>query len=291
MGFSFYDLIFPLFIFMVGTSLVFSLAKVAGNKPAAFKRIALRFLSLFLLGILYNGGFSRAWPDMRLMGVLQRIALCYLAASLLFLYCSPRTLAIVAASILLAYWVAMELIPVPGHGRGDLLQGHNLADYLDQRLIPGRLHGGQPRARGPPGHPPGDRGLACWASSRGLLLRGPSAPWKKVVILLLAGSLGVAVGMAWGGMFPELAFLKPLQFPVIKKIWTSSYVLVARWVVRDFAGSVLLGHRRLEAPDLGDAIRLDRDERDHAVPRAQLLRFRQARGPTRRRRRRPRHRP
>ena len=225
-GFSFYDLIFPLFIFMAGASLVFSLSKVGGDKSAAVKRILIRFFTLFLLGVLYNGGFSKPWPDIRLMGVLQRIALCYLAASLLFLYCPPRTLAIVTASILLLYWAAMKLIPVPGVGRGDLSQGHNLADYLDQKLLPGKLYRGDYDPEGLFSTLPAIATCLLGVFA-GLLLRGPSVPWKKVVILLLGGALAVAVGMAWGGMFPELAFLKPLQFAVIKKIWTSSYVLVA----------------------------------------------------------------
>src|SRR5205807_5133841 len=74
-GFHFYDLIFPLFVFLAGVSLVFSLTRTTQEfgRGEALKRVARRGLLLFVIGILYSGGFSRGWPDMRLMGVLNRI--------------------------------------------------------------------------------------------------------------------------------------------------------------------------------------------------------------------------
>src|SRR5262245_15305274 len=86
-GFRFYDLIFPLFVFIVGVSLVFSLTRLLERegKAAAHRRVFRRFALLFVLALIYSGGVSRLWPDIRLLGVLNRIALCYLFASLLFL--------------------------------------------------------------------------------------------------------------------------------------------------------------------------------------------------------------
>ena len=85
-GFRFYDLIFPLFVFIVGVSLVFSLTKALEQqgRKAAIKRIFVRTLLLFVLGIIYSGGISRGIEGIRLLGVLQRIALCYFFAALLF---------------------------------------------------------------------------------------------------------------------------------------------------------------------------------------------------------------
>src|SRR3954466_3580670 len=85
-GFAFYDLIFPLFVFVVGVSLVFSLSKSLREEgPAATQhKIGRRFIILFALALIYSGGFSRVWPDIRLLGVLNRIALCYLFAALVF---------------------------------------------------------------------------------------------------------------------------------------------------------------------------------------------------------------
>src|SRR5213080_1270613 len=87
-GFRFYDLIFPLFVFIVGVSLVFSLSKSieTAGKAAALRRIFRRSLMLFALAVIYSGGFSHDWPDIRLLGVLNRIALCYLFAGLIFCF-------------------------------------------------------------------------------------------------------------------------------------------------------------------------------------------------------------
>src|SRR5579859_687810 len=79
-GFHFYDLIFPLFVFMMGASIVFSLNKImqTEGRAAAVKRVFRRFILMFILALIYSGGFARHWPDIRLLGVLNRIALCYL---------------------------------------------------------------------------------------------------------------------------------------------------------------------------------------------------------------------
>src|SRR5437667_991539 len=83
-GFHFYDLIFPLFVFIVGVSLVFSLSKTLAQagRPEALKRIIRRSILLFAIALLYSGGVTEPWPNIRLLGVLNRIALCYLFASL-----------------------------------------------------------------------------------------------------------------------------------------------------------------------------------------------------------------
>ena len=85
-GVHFYDLIFPLFVFIVGVSMVFSLSKIIkeSGKIAALKRIFWRGLLLYVIGILYYGGFAQGVDRIRLMGVLQRIALCYFFAGIIF---------------------------------------------------------------------------------------------------------------------------------------------------------------------------------------------------------------
>src|SRR5262245_16500885 len=114
-GFRFYDLIFPLFVFIVGVSLVFSLGRTIEEhgRGEALKRVVRRSLLLFIVALFYSGGFSRAWPDIRLLGVLNRIALCYFFASLLFCYLSKRGLAIACAGLLLGYWALMSFVPFP----------------------------------------------------------------------------------------------------------------------------------------------------------------------------------
>ena len=129
-GFRFYDLIFPLFVFMVGASIVFSLTKtIAGSsRREAVKRVVIRGALLFLIGIFYSGGFTNPWPDMRLMGVLNRIALAYLGAGLLFIYFKPRALAGICAGLLVGYWALMTFVPI----RDIQLEKNNLAALAEQ---------------------------------------------------------------------------------------------------------------------------------------------------------------
>src|SRR6202012_3327092 len=104
-GFHFYDLIFPLFVFMMGVSTVFSLERILkeDGRAAAAKRVLRRSLLLFALALIYSGGFTNPWPDMRLMGVLNRIALCYLFGGLSFIFIPFRGLIAIALTLLLGY--------------------------------------------------------------------------------------------------------------------------------------------------------------------------------------------
>ncbi|HEY5912656.1 MAG TPA: heparan-alpha-glucosaminide N-acetyltransferase domain-containing protein, partial [Verrucomicrobiae bacterium] len=113
-GFHFYDLIFPLFVFIAGVSLVFSLSKTIAStgRAEALKRVFRRGVLLFVIGILYSSGFANRWPDIRLMGVLNRIALAYLFAGLLFCFLKPRALAALCVGLLLGYWALLAFTPV-----------------------------------------------------------------------------------------------------------------------------------------------------------------------------------
>src|ERR1041385_1785190 len=106
-GFRFYDLIFPLFLFLIGVSIVFSLDKAIAQKDrgAALMRIVRRSALLFLLGVFYYGGLSAKWPEVALAGVLQRIAMCYFFAALIYWGFANRAwiLAGVSASLLIGY--------------------------------------------------------------------------------------------------------------------------------------------------------------------------------------------
>jgi predicted acyltransferase len=246
-GFHFYDLIFPMFVFIMGVSTVFSLTKIIERegRAAAVKRVLKRGLLLFIVALIYSGGFTNPWPDMRLMGVLNRIALCYTFGGLLFIFCNWRVMIGVAAALLLGYWALLELVPFPDVRptpggtavitkeagfkelsqinlastnllRGSYIQGVNLTDYLDQKYLPGRKYDGTYDPEGflstLPAFVTGLLGIFT-----GLFLRNKSVPdMKKVLYLIGAGAASAAVGWLWG-----------IEMPVIKKIWTSSYVLVA----------------------------------------------------------------
>ncbi len=245
-GFHFYDLIFPMFVFIMGVSIVFSLTKIIRQEGriGAMKRIARRSVLLFIVALIYSGGFSSPWPDIRLMGVLNRIALCYFFGGILFCFCNVRVLAAIAVSILLGYWALLAFVPFPDvrlHPdtdqiitrdnaaklsqinldstnmiHGTYLQGVNLTDYLDQKYLPGRKYDGTYDPEGFLSTLPAIASclLVIFA---GLLLSNVQIPeMKKVYCLLGFGATAVLLGFLWG-----------TQFPVIKKIWTSSFVLVA----------------------------------------------------------------
>ena len=140
-GCHFYDIIFPLFVFLMGASTVGSLRNTVARegRGAAYRRVLLRAIILYLLGLFYYGGLSRdGGPEMfRYMGVLQRIAICYLAGGVLFLNFRFRGLLVSCAGLLIGYWILMTFVPLSEHGAGNYEEGKNLANYLDQHYLPG----------------------------------------------------------------------------------------------------------------------------------------------------------
>jgi predicted acyltransferase len=227
-GFRFYDLIFPLFLFLVGAVLPFSLAKY-GTGAAAYGRILRRTLLLVLLGIVCNelfqfrfvvteGGLHLDWSQIRLAGVLQRIGICYGLAALVVLLTGPRTQAALAALILLGYWALLALVAPPGGAAGDFSKEGNLAGWIDRTYLPGKIL--------PPYYGYGDNeGLlstlpavatTLLGALAGHWLRTDRSAGRKVLGLVVAGIACVLLGHLWG-----------LWFPVIKNIWTSTFVLVA----------------------------------------------------------------
>jgi len=247
-GFHFYDLIFPLFVFIVGVSLVFSLTKQIekGGRRDAMKRIFQRSVLMFIVALLYSGGFTNPWPDMRLMGVLNRIALCYLFAGLIFCFCKPRLMVAICVSLLVGYWAMMTFVPIREvpleKGKleelaaqrgvkmdaeklfysttktvtGHFEHGYNLANHLDFQYLPGRKYD---TYFDPEGYLSTLPSIATCLLGvfAGLLLRnGKWSDHQKVIYLIMGGLIVLNLGWIWS-----------VQFPVVKKIWTSSFVLVA----------------------------------------------------------------
>jgi predicted acyltransferase len=217
-GFHFYDLVFPLFVFMMGVSITLSLRRLVDTegRGEALRRVLRRSLLLYVLGLFYYGGFEGPVAQIRLMGVLQRLGLCYLCASLLFLYLRPRTLVAVFAAILIGYWALLVFVPVPGWGAGDFAEGHNLTNWIDRHFLPGRKWDGDHDPEGLLSTLPAVASCLLGVFA-GLLLRDPArTQHRKAALLAGIGASLLALGWLWG-----------LEFPIIKKIWTSSYVLVA----------------------------------------------------------------
>ena len=218
-GFRFYDLIFPLFAFVVGMSIVFSLGKVVERDgiAAAYKRILRRFVLLFLLGVFYYGGLSHDWPEIRWVGVLQRLALCYLFAGILFCHLRTRWLVAVCAGLLIGYWVWLAFIPVPGQDAVSWAKDVHWPAYIDDALLPGRRYfDGKWDPEGILSTIPAVCTSLLGVFAAQVLISKSVSANRKLLFFIAGGAAMAAAGYLWG-----------LQFPIIKKIWTSSYVLVA----------------------------------------------------------------
>jgi len=220
-GFTFYDLIFPLFLFIIGAVFPFSLLKRAEqdkDRKRLYAHVIKRSLVLILLGLVAGGVLNFDFANMRWTGVLQRIGLCYFIVAILVLNTKMKTQVVVFAGILLLYWAAMALIPVPGHGAGVMTPEGSLHSYIDQRVMPGKISAEF--------YGPGDSlGAASTLTAACSLLLGVFAGYwlksgrrgrTKTLGLIVAGFFCLGVGYVWG-----------LAFPIIKHIWTSSYVLWA----------------------------------------------------------------
>jgi predicted acyltransferase len=216
-GFHFEDLIFPLFVFIVGVSLVFSLDKAIerDGRSAAVRRIVRRAVVLYLLGILYYGGFSTPFDKIRLLGVLQRIALSYLFAGLIYCFLGLRGQIAACAGLLIGYWALMTFVPVPGVGVGQLEPGKNLANWVDSQYLPLRRWNGTYDPEGLLSTLPAIASCLLGVLA-GWVLKSRESDYRKVLCLILAGVAVASAGWLWND-----------QFPVIKNLWTSSFVLVA----------------------------------------------------------------
>ena len=144
-GFTFYDFIFPLFLFIAGVSLAFSLNSTRHkqlSKKDLYKKAARRMLILIAIGILYkNAPVPFFEPSqIRFVSVLGRIGFAGFVTTILYLNFSPRGRILWIGGILLAYYAALFLIPVPGYGTGDLSFEGNLVGWFDRTFLPGRLH-------------------------------------------------------------------------------------------------------------------------------------------------------
>ena len=215
-GLRFYDLIFPLFIFITGVAITLALPKQVARegKAKAHLRVAKRALLLYVLGIIYYGGLSGDFDHIRYVGVLQRIAICYLVASILFLNLDWRGLAAATAALIVGYWALMTFVPVPGIGAGSFAPNANLANWLDTQFLPGRMWD---KTRDPEGllsTLPAIATCLIGVMSGLVLVRLDLGASRKSAWLIGGGIVMTAAGYVWA-----------LQMPLIKSIWSPSFVL------------------------------------------------------------------
>ncbi|MCE1190048.1 MAG: DUF5009 domain-containing protein [Ignavibacteria bacterium] len=220
------DLIFPFFLFIVGVAITISLTKRkerGDNQNQLILQIIRRGFTIFMLGILLA-----AFPffdltnfhfidlsSLRIPGVLQRIGIVYIIASIIFLKANIRWQAIVGVSLLVIYWFLMMFIPVPGVGYANLEPATNLAAYIDNIILHGHMWAST-KVWDPEGllsTIPAISTAIC-GMMLGHWLRSKNEPITKVVWIFVFGNLALLLGWLWS-----------LNFPLNKSIWTSSYVL------------------------------------------------------------------
>ncbi|KTD23470.1 Putative heparan-alpha-glucosaminide N-acetyltransferase [Legionella lansingensis] len=211
------DVVFPFFVFIVGVSSVFSIAKSKEKgftSVQLFSKILRRSLIIFLIGLCLNAFPYHGLDSLRIHGVLQRIAICYFSASLLFLFTDLRTQFIILLMLLIGYWLALTQIPVPGVNLNHLTAENNLAAYVDRLLL------GSNHLWAKTWDPEGILSTlpaiatALIGNLTGAWLLSAHDPLKKLKVLWVAAIISMMIGWLWG-----------LEFPVNKILWTSSYVL------------------------------------------------------------------
>jgi predicted acyltransferase len=247
-GMTFYDLVFPLFIFISGVSIAIAVPRQLERqgRRATLMSIARRTLLLFVLGIIYSGGWARGWEGVRWLGILQRIGLVYGVVATLFCFVRVRGLVAIGAGILLGYWAVLAWVPVrsiqlekmtlaarlgsqeptPSQISDAFLSEHdwvvgryepglNVAHHADFVYLPGKLYYAYWDPEGLlstfPSLVTGMIGVLAgvWLTRTGLNDR------TRLLRLVFAGASLLAVGWIWHPWFP-----------VIKNLWTSSFVFV-----------------------------------------------------------------
>jgi predicted acyltransferase len=220
-GFQFYDMIFPLFLFIAGISFPFSLAKrtaMNDSRRSVYKHVISRGLLLVLIGIVFNNGVSFDFANMRYGSVLGRIGLAWMFAALIFMNTKLTFRIVWFAGILIVYWLLFLMFPAHDLGATDPFstQG-NLAGYIDRLLLPGRF--------------------CCYefGDSEGMFSTIPAIctallgmltgqfvssqymadkPLRKVLYMVLAAIGLMILGRIWN-----------IGFPINKYLWSSSFVL------------------------------------------------------------------
>ena len=211
------DLVFPFFLLIVGVAIPFSFGKRREGGSGWFGllfKIVRRSVVIFGIGLALNGFYKYDWATIRIPGVLQRIALRYLLASLVDLIAGVRVKAGLLVVLLVGYWLAMTLIPVPGYGRGDLSREGNLAAYVDRMVLLGHLYKADYDPEGLLSTIPA-LATTLIGVLAGHLLRSGRSVFEKDAGLFVAGWFCAMLGWIWSA-----------TLPINKALWTSSFTLL-----------------------------------------------------------------
>jgi predicted acyltransferase len=217
-GFHFYDLIFPMFLFIAGAATPYSVGREIENgksRSQLLTRVIRRGLILVLLGVIYNNGLKiQPLAHIRFGSVLGRIGLAYMFANIIYLYTKRFGQVLWFAGLLIGYWLLLKFASAPGFPSGDLTMQGNFASYLDRTILPGRLYLGIHDPEGLTSTIPAI-GTGLLGILTGSFLKNSNfSGQKKTLSLFIIGILFVGLAHVWN-----------LDFPINKNLWTSSFVL------------------------------------------------------------------
>jgi predicted acyltransferase len=226
-GFTFWDLIMPLFMFMAGASMPFAFGKYLGSEGKAnlYKRVLKRVALLWIFGMIAQGNLLALDPEHIYLfsNTLQAIAIGYLISAILLMHFDLRWQAGITSGLLLAYWALLSFVRIDGYGGGDFSPDYNLAEYID-RVVLGRFRDGSQMLGTEIDF--GNYRYTWILSSlnfgvtvmtgvfAGHMMKSRLTKIKKIQWMAITGILMIVAGQLWG-----------LQMPIIKKIWTSSMTL------------------------------------------------------------------
>ena len=214
-GFHFQDLIFPLFMFVAGVAIPYSIGRKLTQgikKEKLLIKVAKRSLLLILFGVIYNNQVSFDFSNLRYASVLGQIGVAYFMASFIYLYYNFKGQIFWVIAILLGFWVIMTLINVPGFGAGVLTPEGNFSGYIDRLFLPGKMY----REFYDP------QGILLMLSATAIVQMGSFTgkllksnkydQVRKVIIMLFSGFILIGLSLVWN-----------IWYPINKEIWSSSF--------------------------------------------------------------------
>jgi predicted acyltransferase len=221
------DLVFPFFLFIVGVAIPLAFGRRVDSgksKRDLYLKVVKRSLIIFALGLFLNAFPHFELATLRIPGVLQRIAVCYFFASIIFLKTSVKTQIIIALALLVVYWLLMTRVAAPGFTAGDLSKEGSLASYID-RLVFGPHVWAQAKVYDPEGILSTIPAIATtlFGVLTGQWMRTGKSPYEKAAGLFAAGVCCIIVGWIWNPFFP-----------INKALWTSSYVFFTGGMAMQF---------------------------------------------------------
>lgn len=218
-GFTAYDLIFPLFMFVAGVSMPYSAGRDlerGKSKSQILRKILLRGITLIVLGMIYNNGMQlMPVENIRFPSVLGKIGASYIFSGVIYLYAGKRFMVAWFCVLLIFYWLLLKFTSAPGYIPGDLTEPGNFMSYFDRTVLPGRLSRGIHDTVGLLNLLTGTCTILSGIIAGNYLKNGNDSAIRKVFFLFGAGMASISTALIWH-----------LDFPINKNLWSSSFVML-----------------------------------------------------------------